>query len=159
MGTHIGCWGDNKTVNYWVFSCLTMVKFLILLLPLAWAASPSPRDPLHASCSVTWTLSESCATAQQKIVDQMNLWDNEDCETKPDDNKPHGQKCLYHHTGTEGLVTTGTHTTPIHGYVDDLTFTFVEGSDPTCLVDVIFFNFIYLIFIYLSDFSCWCQFI
>merc|ERR1719352_1362345 len=27
------------------------------------------------------------------------------------------------------------HTTPIHRYVDDLTFTFVEGSDPTCLVD------------------------
>merc|ERR1711934_1105630 len=70
----------------------TMVKFLILLLPLAWAASPGPRDPLHASCSVTWTLSESCASAQQKIIDQMNLWDNEDCETKPDDDKPHGQK-------------------------------------------------------------------
>ena len=30
----------------------------------------------------------------------------------------------------------GTHTTPIHRYVDDLTFTFIEGSDPTCLVDV-----------------------
>ena len=27
--------------------------------------------------SVTWTLSESCASAQQKIIDQMNLWDNE----------------------------------------------------------------------------------
>merc|ERR1712130_1066304 len=81
---------------------LAMVKVLIFLLPLAWAASPGPRDPLHASCSVKWTLLESCASAQQKIVDQMNLWDNEDCETKPDDDKPHGQKCLYHHTGTEG---------------------------------------------------------
>merc|ERR1711953_1428885 len=111
-----------------------MFKFLTFLLPLAWAASPGPRDPLHASCSVKWTLSESCATAQQKIIDQMNLWDNEDCGPT-DDNKPHGQKCLYHHTGTEGLVTTGTHTTPIHRYVDDLTFTFIEGSDPTCLVD------------------------
>merc|ERR1712018_540626 len=90
-----------------------MIKVLIFLLPLAWAASPGPRDPLHASCSVKWTLSESCTSAQQKIIDQMNLWDNEDCETKPDDDKPHGQKCLYHHTGTEGLVTTGTHTAPI----------------------------------------------
>ena len=26
---------------------------------------------------MSWTLSESCATAQQKIIDQMNLWDNE----------------------------------------------------------------------------------
>merc|ERR1711928_296509 len=112
-----------------------MFKFLVFSLPLAWAASPGPRDPLHASCSVKWTLSESCASAQEKIIDQMNLWDNEDCETKPDDDKPHGQKCLYHHTGTEGSVTTGIHTTPIHRYVDDLTFTFIEGSDPTCLVD------------------------
>merc|ERR1712037_736594 len=113
---------------------LAMVKFLIFLLPLAWAASPGPKGPLHASCSVTWTLSESCASAQQKIIDQMNLWDNEDCETKPDDDKPHGQKCLYHHTGTEGFVTTGTHTTPIHHYVDDLTFTFIctQRSSADC---------------------------
>ena len=34
------------------------------------------------------------------------------------------------------LLLSGTHTTPIHRYVDDLTFTFIEGSDPTCLVDV-----------------------
>merc|ERR1711992_347409 len=105
-----------------------MIKFLTFLLPLAWAASPGPRDPLHASCSVKWTLSESCASAQEKIIGQMNLWDNEDCETKPDDDQPHGQKCLYHHTGTEGSVTTGTHTTPIHRYVDDLTFTLMDGS-------------------------------
>ena len=32
---------------------------------------------------------------QTMIVDQMNAWDNEDCETKPDDDAPHGQKCLY----------------------------------------------------------------
>merc|ERR1719492_676889 len=110
-----------------------MIKFLTFLLPLAWAASPGPRDPLHASCSVKWTLSESCATAQQKIIDQMNLWDNEDCGPT-DDNKPHGQKCLYHHTGTEGYTTTGTHTTPIHRYVDDLTFKF-ENQDNGCLID------------------------
>ena len=32
---------------------------------------------------------------QQKIVDQMNLWDNEDCGTQPGDTSPNGQKCLY----------------------------------------------------------------
>ena len=37
----------------------------------------------------------SCDDTQQKIVDQMYLWDNEDCGTKPDDTQPNGQKCLY----------------------------------------------------------------
>ena len=47
--------------------------------------------------------------------------------------------CYYislQHTGTDGMVTLGTHTTPIHRYVDDLTFTFISGDG--CLVDVSF---------------------
>ena len=58
-----------------------------------------------------------------------------DCGTKPGDESPHGQKCLYKHTGNDGLITYGTHTTPIMRYVDDLTFTFVEDG-AGCLVDV-----------------------
>ena len=41
------------------------------------------------------TVSIDCATAQTKIIQQINDWDNEDCETKPGDTEPHGQKCLY----------------------------------------------------------------
>ena len=92
---------------------------------------------------------------QQKIVDQMNAWDNEDCETKPDDTAPHGQKCLYkvslsvcfqkclsctfihfQHTGSEGTTTYGTHTTPIQRYVDDLTFNFQALDNGGCFIDV-----------------------
>merc|ERR1712217_724906 len=72
---------------------------------------------------------------QIKIVDQMNAWDNEDCGTKPGDTEPNGQKCLYHWTGNDGLITNGTHTTPIHRYVDNLSFKFVPMSDGACLVD------------------------
>merc|ERR1712002_263938 len=97
-------------------------------------AAAAPRDLLHASCSVKWTLSLSCDSVQEQIVNQMILWDNEDCGTKPGDTSPHEQKCLYKHTGNEGLVTYGTHTTPIHRYVDDLTFTFIP-SETGCLVD------------------------
>merc|ERR1712142_21581 len=106
----------------------------ILLSSLSMVSAVPLMDPFHAECSVKWTLSESCESAQEKITNQMILWDNEDCGTKPGDDKPHGQKCLYKHTGTEGLVTTGTHTTPIHRYVDDLTFTFVPGDG--CLGDI-----------------------
>merc|ERR1712083_894332 len=61
------------------------------------------------------------------------MGDNEDCETQPGDTQPHGQKCLYKHTGTDGWVTTGTHTTPIHRYVDDLTFTLIPENG--CIIE------------------------
>ena len=33
-------------------------------------------------------------------------------------------------------MVTGTHTTPVAGYVDDLTFTFTDGADGTCAMHV-----------------------
>jgi len=78
----------------------------------------------HAECSVKWTLTGSCGRMQAQIVDQMNAWDNEDCGTKPGDTEPNGQKCLYHFISNDGLSTNGTHTTPIHRYVDNLLFKF-----------------------------------
>merc|ERR1719410_1765208 len=109
------------------------MKSLFIFASFLALGSAFPKDLLHAECSVKWTVSLDCEGTQQKIVDQMNLWDNEDCGTKPGDTSPHGQKCLYKHTGNDGLTTTGTHPTPIARYVDDLTFTFVPGDG--CLVD------------------------
>ena len=43
---------------------------------------------------------------------------------------------LFQHTGSEGLTTLGTHTTPIARYIDDLTFKFEPRNDGSCLVDV-----------------------
>ena len=40
------------------------------------------------------------------------------------------------HTGSEGLTTLGTHTTPIARYIDDLTFKFEPRADGSCLIDV-----------------------
>lgn len=96
----------------------------------------STQALFHAQCEVQWTLNEDCTSAQTKIVDQMNAWDNEDCGTQPGDTEPNGQKCLYHWTGNDGLTTTGTHTTPIHRYVDEMTFTFIPTSNG-CLVDAL----------------------
>ena len=51
---------------------------------------------IHILTSIHFrTVSVDCMKTQTMIVDQMNAWDNEDCETKPDDDAPHGQKCLY----------------------------------------------------------------
>ena len=39
---------------------------------------------------------------------------------------PCGQMCLYKLTGSEGMSVTGTHTTPVQRYVDDLSFQFSD---------------------------------
>merc|ERR1712183_525422 len=121
--------GSNKLT-----SSETAVMMKVALIVLTVCLSYTSADLLHASCSVKWTLSESCDNVQTMIVNQMNLWDNEDCGTKPGDDQPHGQKCLYHHDRDVELTTYGTHTTPIHRYVDDLTFQFIP-KDFGCLVD------------------------
>ena len=33
------------------------------------------RYPVHASCKLDWTFSESCTDVFSKIEDQINLWD------------------------------------------------------------------------------------
>ena len=68
----------------------------------------------------------TCDVAMQAIIDQMNAWSG------PDGCANGGEKCLYEYTGTEGNVVTGTHTTPVKGYVDDLELTFNDGGDGTC---------------------------
>merc|ERR1712001_221568 len=110
------------------------LKRLLILASFLVMTSGFPKDWFHAECSVKRPVSVDCEKTQEMIVNQMNVWDNEDCGTQPGDSSPHGQKCLYKHTGSEGLTTTGTHTTPIHRYVDDLTFKFVP-NDSGCLVD------------------------
>merc|ERR1712038_1883619 len=109
-----------------------IAKFAILVTLLAFIAMVN-ADLLHAECNVKWTVGASCKSAQEKIVNQMNEWNNAACGTKPGDWIPHGQKCLYKHTKDEGMTTYGTHTTPIHKFVDDLTYVF-EDQGSGCLV-------------------------
>merc|ERR1711953_84604 len=128
----LGCINfDNKKFK---MGYTYLLKFFIPLLVVL--VSSVTSDPLHAECDVTWTLSIDCEEAQQMVVAQMNEWENNPCPD-PVDGKPNGQKCKYKHTGDVDLVTTGTHTTPIHEYVDDLTFTFEVSqsrADVKCVV-------------------------
>merc|ERR1712241_522194 len=116
--------------NIRIMKTYCILPFLVAL------AFAKPRDLLHAECNVDWTVSIDCATAQTKIVQQINEWDNEDCETKPGDTEPHGQKCLYKHTwdATNPTQSFGTHTTPIARYVDDFDFTFEDQNDGSCSI-------------------------
>merc|ERR1712212_122808 len=107
---------------------------MLLLVALLSASSLSEASvlgyPLHASCELTWTFSESCETVKSKIVEQITAWDTEVCPmTSPGCTKlPCGQMCLYKLTGSEDTSVTGTHTTPVARYVDALTFNFSDDG-------------------------------
>ncbi|XP_043240564.1 uncharacterized protein LOC122391069 isoform X1 [Amphibalanus amphitrite] len=78
--------------------------------------------PWHASCQADWTFGKPCQEVMTSIVDQMRAWEGEDgCAAG-------GEKCLYQLISASGDTVTGTHTTPVSHYVDELTFTFVNGS-------------------------------
>merc|ERR1712018_621445 len=111
-------------------------KMKALLVFASFLALVMAQDEPHAECSVVWTVSEDCESVQTKIEDQMFEWySEENCgEIPPGPNQPNGQKCLYRHNCTVDFVTTGTHTTPIHRYIDDVTFTFTQETD-YCSID------------------------
>ena len=46
---------------------------------------------------------------------------------------PCGQMCLYKLTGSEGMSVTGTHSTPVQRYVDDISFA-LSDTDSGCSV-------------------------
>lgn len=79
--------------------------------------------PLHASCKVNWNIGSSCQDTTQKIINQIGKWNGTDCTGPQGD----GEKCRYALTGRKdsstNTILSATHTTPVHKYVDDLTFT------------------------------------
>ncbi|TRY80531.1 hypothetical protein TCAL_08863 [Tigriopus californicus] len=111
-----------------------MRSFIIASVLVATLATLA-NGQFHAECQVYWEVNEACDSVQSKIIDQMNAWDNDDCGTQPGDSEPNGQKCKYKFTGSDGNVVTGTHTTPIKLYVDELTFTFYPRDVGGCAID------------------------
>ncbi|XP_037076523.1 uncharacterized protein LOC119097583 isoform X2 [Pollicipes pollicipes] len=85
--------------------------------------------PWHASCQADWTFGKPCPDVMSTIVDQMNAW------AGPDGCVGGGEKCLYEVTSAAGNVVTGTHTTPVAKYVDELKLTFVNGTTGTCRME------------------------
>lgn len=78
--------------------------------------------PWHASCQADWTFGKPCPEVMSTMVEQMRAWEGEDgCAGG-------GQKCLYQVVSATGDVVTATHTTPVAHYVDELKFTFVNGT-------------------------------
>merc|ERR1712154_111611 len=125
--------GASHSASLVVTTQSEMKSLIVVVLASLLAFATAQFEP-HAECSVVWTVSEECESVQTKIEDQMFIWYSEENCGEIVDGSPNGQKCLYRHNCTDGMVTTGTHTTPVQRYVDDMTFPFTQESD-YCSVD------------------------
>ncbi|XP_060086198.1 uncharacterized protein LOC132565567 [Ylistrum balloti] len=83
--------------------------------------------PLHASCRTALTFGMSCDQVRAKLVSQINLWKGRDgCKI----NTPElNEKCLYVLVSNDGNVLKATHETPLHPYIDDISFTFTANGN------------------------------
>lgn len=87
--------------------------------------------PLHASCRVKFSWADrSCNELNEMIVNQIKNW------TGRDNCLNGGQKCLYNLLSNTPDFVKATHTTPVKGYVDTLSFSFVQNNS-TCDANVI----------------------
>ena len=97
-----------------------MASKLLLLCLVAACWTLAASYPIHASCKLTWTFSVNCTFVNGKIAAQMNAWSGTSCGT--------GEKCGYKITSQSASEIKGTHTTPVHHYVDDLTMAFTASG-------------------------------
>lgn len=100
---------------------LTITVLFTIFIQLNAAKIPGIDYPLTAQCSITWNLPNiDCKTAQKTLFDQINKWDNEDCNGS--------QRCLYKFKSQTDSSLFGTHTTPIKRYVDSFNFKFASAG-------------------------------
>ncbi len=107
---------------------LSATVLFTIFIQLNAAKIPGIDYPLTAQCSVTWNLpGMDCGLAQKTLFNQINKWDNEDCNGS--------QRCLYKFVSQTDSALFGTHTTPIKRYVDSFNFKFAStGSGCTVAV-------------------------
>ncbi|XP_078090953.1 uncharacterized protein LOC144507667 [Mustelus asterias] len=92
------------------------------LLVLA-ALTGTAVAPIHAQCSVEWTFGIPCKSVYLELVTQIKAW-------KTADNCANGgEKCLYTLKSANEHYIVAQHTTPVHKYVDNLTFKLVSPLD------------------------------
>ncbi|KAI4872348.1 hypothetical protein NFI96_016871 [Prochilodus magdalenae] len=112
---------STRRVN-WSSACVSAVALFVLGLGVLSALA---AGPLHAQCSVIWTINIPCFDASSLLVNQIKGWTTESCP-------PKSQKCLYSLVAVNGDDIVATHTTPVMRFVDDITFNFSTPNADSC---------------------------
>lgn len=108
-----------------IFAVLTIV--VITCLRYSWFTMP-----LHASCRIEFNWQKTnCDSVNEALVSQIKNWTGrENCLNG-------GQKCLYNLVTASSDYIKATHTTPVKGYVDTLTFQFLNLDNISCKAEVL----------------------
>ncbi|XP_072431988.1 uncharacterized protein [Chiloscyllium punctatum] len=95
---------------------------LVALLVFA-VLTGTTGGPLHAQCSVEWTFGIPCNSVYLELVTQIKAW------RTADNCAQGGEKCLYTLKSANEHYIVAKHTTPVHKYVDNLTFKLTSSFD------------------------------
>ncbi|KAG7467516.1 hypothetical protein MATL_G00154620 [Megalops atlanticus] len=126
MGTEQASLPTRSTCRRYC-NCIFLSILAVLLLAIVVLAALA-AGPLHAQCSVKWTIRLPCGNVSSLLVDQIKNWTTDDCPGK-------SQKCLYALISVSDDDIIATHTTPVLQFVDDIKFAFhPEESGPISLV-------------------------
>ncbi|KAK3569553.1 hypothetical protein QTP86_034824 [Hemibagrus guttatus] len=99
----------------------------VLVLGVGGLLSVLAAGPLHAHCSVTWTVDIPCFDASSLLVNQIKEWTTEHCP-------PKSQKCLFSLVSVIGDDIIATRTTSVMRLIDDITFNFSSTSTDGCKI-------------------------
>ncbi|MCJ8732682.1 hypothetical protein PDJAM_G00214200 [Pangasius djambal] len=97
----------------------------VLVLGVGGLLSVLAAGPLHAHCSVTWSVNIPCFDASSLLVNQIKEWATESCP-------PKSQKCLYSLVSVIGDDIIATRASPVMRFTDDITFNFSSTSTDSC---------------------------
>lgn len=97
----------------------------LVFLALLGAFICTEAYPVHASCKLTWTFTVNCTFVNNALVNQIKTWSGGSCGS--------GEKCMYTLKSASASDIELTHTTPVHKYIDDVSFKF-SGSGNACSV-------------------------
>ncbi|GCC20989.1 hypothetical protein chiPu_0000158, partial [Chiloscyllium punctatum] len=103
-------------------SAMAVRAGLVALLVFA-VLTGTTGGPLHAQCSVEWTFGIPCNSVYLELVTQIKAW------RTADNCAQGGEKCLYTLKSANEHYIVAKHTTPVHKYVDNLTFKLTSSFD------------------------------
>ncbi|KAM9486420.1 uncharacterized protein Hap1MRO34_006464 [Clarias gariepinus] len=105
--------------------CVSVMALLVL--GVGGLLSVLAAGPLHAQCSVTWSVDIPCFDASSLLVNQIKEWTTESCP-------PKSQKCLFSLVSVIGDDIIAIRTTPVMRLIDDIIFNFSSTSTDSCKI-------------------------
>ncbi|RDD40198.1 hypothetical protein TrispH2_007141 [Trichoplax sp. H2] len=105
------------------------IRFLAIVAAFSVILLDSSQGfPFHASCHITWNFGIPCSQVSSQLVKQIRKWSTSSCAPSA------RESCNYKLLSASSTQIRASHATPVHRYVDDLTFLFFPSkTSSTCM--------------------------